>query len=168
MGTFKHGHTMRLPGGGRVQSPEYRAYTAMKNRCLNHRQDRFKDYAGRGISICKRWLDADGVRSGFECFLADMGPKPSARHSLDREENDGNYDPGNCRWATRSQQARNTRRNRTVNVCGLFFSLPDAVDYFRYAPMTTVRRRIDLGWPDEDAVLTPVGAKPTPKMEVCF
>lgn len=76
----------------------------MRNRCYNKKGEKYKDYGGRGIKVCKRWLNS------FENFYADMGLKPTPEHSLDRINNNGNYEPGNCRWATQSQQVGNTRR----------------------------------------------------------
>jgi hypothetical protein len=76
----------------------------MKTRCSNPRNPAFMDYGGRGIEVCPRW------EVSFEAFLADMGPRTSPAHSIDRKNNDGNYEPGNCRWATASEQARNRRR----------------------------------------------------------
>lgn len=140
----------------------------MKNRCLNKNQARYNDYGGRGIAICHRWLKGDGALTGFQCFLLDMGPKPSADHTLERRDNDLGYDKDNCRWATRSEQARNTRATRYVLVCDTYMSLPDAVEYFRGPPLNTVRRRLKLGWSDDDAVLTAVGKRPDPHFEVCF
>jgi hypothetical protein len=86
----------------RPYTAEYRAWMAMKTRCLNRNTKAFKDYGGRGITICPRWLDS------FENFLADMGKRPDGL-SLDRMNNDGNYEPGNCRWATRREQRLNCR-----------------------------------------------------------
>lgn len=169
MAHLVHGHTRRMVGGGRVNSPEYRAYAAMKNRCLNKRQERYRDYGERGIAICGRWLHGEDDRSGFECFLADMGRKPSAVHSLERRDNDGNYEPGNCRWATAADQNRNTRQTRTLMVCGEIVCLADAARFISDSPgASTIRRRIELGWDVDDAVLTPVGEKPTPGVPLCF
>ena len=84
-------------------SSEYSAWDSMKQRCLNIRNPRYKSYGGRGIIVCERWL------SSFENFYEDMGPCLSGKHSLDRINNEGNYEPGNCRWATVSEQNRNRR-----------------------------------------------------------
>lgn len=81
--------------------PEYEAWHAMKQRCLNPKHKSYHRYGGRGITICDRWRDS------FEAFLADMGPRPSADLSIDRIDNDGNYEPSNCRWTTRQVQMSN-------------------------------------------------------------
>lgn len=94
-----HGHFC-----GDVPTPEYRSWDHMKQRCLNPKNHAFKDYGGRGIRICKRWLKS------FTCFLEDMGPRPLNR-SLDRINVNGNYTPSNCRWATSKQQMNNRRDN---------------------------------------------------------
>lgn len=75
----------------------------MINRCTNERVPEFARYGARGISVCERWA------SSYENFLADMGRKPSPSHSIDRIDNDDNYEPGNCRWATAKQQRANRR-----------------------------------------------------------
>ena len=80
----------------------------MKTRCSNPNDKHFDEYGGRGIKVCDRWLNS------FENFLADMGEKPSPSHSIDRIKVNGNYEPGNCRWATPEEQARNKRDNRLV------------------------------------------------------
>jgi hypothetical protein len=84
-------------------TPEYLAWQGMRGRCLNPKNFAWKRYGGRGITICARW-------DRFENFLADMGRRPSLDHSLDRMNNNGNYEPGNCRWATRAQQNGNRGR----------------------------------------------------------
>ena len=86
------------------QTVEYTSWLGMQQRCGNPNRKFYKSYGGRGIEVCKRWLHS------FPNFLADMGRKPSPEYSIDRIDNDGNYEPSNCQWATKSHQARNRRR----------------------------------------------------------
>lgn len=87
---------------GMTRTPEYTAWASMWQRCGNPKAQRYPTYGGRGITVCDRWML-------FGNFLADMGKRPTAGHSLDRVDNDGNYERGNCRWATRSEQQLNKR-----------------------------------------------------------
>lgn len=94
--------SLKKPGR---RTSTYRSWCAMRTRCTNPNQLGWKNYGGRGIKVCKRWSG----KSGFDNFIADMGPRPVGT-TLDRYPNgDGNYEPGNCRWATNSQQANNRR-----------------------------------------------------------
>lgn len=85
--------------------PMYKTYKSMKNRCYNVNEPAYKDYGGRGIVVCDRWLGIDG----FWHFVEDMGPKPTEKQSLDRKDNDSGYSPENCRWTNQYAQASNTR-----------------------------------------------------------
>lgn len=100
---------LRRTHGESGRSPEHRSWASMITRCQNPSNKSFKSYGGRGIRVCERWRK-------FENFLADMGRRPSARHSLDRKNVDGHYEPENCRWATAPEQGRNKRKNHLVTI----------------------------------------------------
>ncbi len=87
----------------RSAHPLYGTWNAMKYRCQSKRSSGYLHYGGRGITVCERWINS------FDLFCADMGERPSDRHQLDRIDNDGNYEPGNCRWATLSDNAKNKK-----------------------------------------------------------
>lgn len=91
---------------GLTKCPEHRAWVEMKRRCYDVSRPGYKNYGGRGIKVCEQW------RSSFNAFMADLGRKPDPSYSLDRIDNDKDYEPGNCRWADRETQSRNQRRHK--------------------------------------------------------
>lgn len=91
---------------------EHSTWAMMINRCTNPRASDYRHYGGRGIKVCDRWLYGTCTKTAYECFLIDMGRKPTLKHTLDRIDNDGNYEPTNCRWATWTEQRRNQRRTK--------------------------------------------------------
>lgn len=103
-----HSHTV-----GRKQSKTYMAWVSMKERCYNPKKPKYHRYGGRGIKVCARWMGNEG----FSNFLSDMGVAPVGT-SLDRKDNDGDYEPGNCRWADSKTQGRNTSTNKMVTFNG--------------------------------------------------
>lgn len=96
---------------GLTRTPEHRIWINMRSRCTNPQDENYKNYGGRGIGVCVRWIK-------FENFLVDMGPRPTPRHSLDRKNNDKGYYKRNCRWATRREQQNNLRSNRLITYKG--------------------------------------------------
>ena len=138
----------RLTTHGRSETVEYATWGRMCSRCTNQNVFEFKDYGGRGIVVCDRWLNS------FAAFFEDMGPRPSSKHSLDRIDNNGNYEPGNCRWATRKEQSRNTRASRMLTFMGETKCLTDWAIEIGLSP-ATLAKRLDYGWSVERAVTTP-------------
>lgn len=138
---------------GQSKSPEWQSWKHAKSRCTNIKADPHGRYVRRGIAMCNRWFNS------FEAFLADMGPRPSSKHTLDRfPDNDGDYEPGNCRWATRAEQARNTCSNVLVSVHGEVVCVAEACRRLGLPP-AAVYTRLHLGWPVEKAVFTPINRK---------
>lgn len=125
-------------------SPEYTAWATMKKRCQNPRDHNYKRYGGRGIVVCDRWL------SSFTDFLEDMGHRPSKDHSLDRVDNNGAYEPQNCRWATRKEQVRNRACTRWVVYRGRRIPMAELAEQVGIS-RTKLRDRLDRGWDIERA-----------------
>ena len=128
---------------------EYGIWTGMLNRCRNPKLKCYELYGGRGIKVCEAWKK-------FEVFFRDMGPRPSAKHSLERIDANGDYEPGNVRWATHLEQCNNRRATRFVIYKGRRTALTDAVraagSVIHYE---TAWIRIRTGWPVDVALETP-------------
>lgn len=103
---LRHGATRR-----HERWPEWGVWRAMINRCYRPEQKGFNRYGGRGITVCDRWRFGEDWLTGFECFIADMGRRPAPDLSIERKNNDGNYEKSNCKWATRIEQANNRSNN---------------------------------------------------------
>jgi len=103
---MKHGGARR----GYNRLPEYHVWQNMKRRCLDKGNASYPDYGGRGITVCKRWVD------DFAAFLGDVGPRPSPKHTLERRNNNRGYSPSNCMWATREEQYHNRRTPKNAIV----------------------------------------------------
>lgn len=128
----------------------------MRRRCGSPKHKGYSNYGGRGIAVCERWTRGDGERSGFQCFLTDMGARPTGG-MIERQDNDGPYSPDNCRWATRQEQNSNRRNCIYVDCDGERVTLKE---YCRRKGMTyrpVVKRVRDYGWPLDLALTTPVG-----------
>jgi hypothetical protein len=156
----KHEHRWKPPrvdivGLTTCYRVEYKIWQHMRARCENKKHDKYRIYGKLGVQVCERWKK-------FQNFLDDMGRRPSPKHSLDRHPDcRGNYEPGNCRWATRKEQARNTRNNVYVEYQGTRMLLVELVEKFGLS-RSTVKARLKKGWLLEDAIVTPVRPKARP------
>lgn len=127
--------------------PEYKTWKRMICRCTYPSVPNYPNYGGRGIDVCRRWRDS------FEAFYADMGPRPSPAHSIERDDSDGNYEPDNCRWATDDEQRRNKSVNVNLTFRGETRVLNDWVT--PEMPRHVIRSRLKLGWTVDDTFSTP-------------
>lgn len=144
----KHGALIGARAGAEVCS-EYDVWAGMRDRCRNPHHQAFAHYGGRGIRVCARWDD-------FAAFLADAGPRPSPRHSLDRFPNrDGNYEPGNVRWATMREQQRNRVNNRRIEFNGETLCVAEWAERLGMVA-STLADRLSSGWSVERAMTAPV------------
>ena len=134
---------------GRSGTSKYKIWQDIIRRCYDSERKAYYYYGGRGIKVCDRW------RQSFENFFADMGNRPSAKHSIDRTDNEGDYCPENCRWATRQQQARNVRSNHLITANGEAKPICEWAEITGLWPSTILRRIQSYGWSEEEAVLTP-------------
>lgn len=138
---------LKAPFSGRHNTAMYRIWSGVISRCTSPGTSRYTYYGGRGIKVCPRWLV-------YENFVADMGERPPGMQ-LDRIDNDGDYEPSNCRWATRNEQQRNKRSSRILVVRGKRMTLVEASERFDIRA-GTILKRLQLGWPDELAATAPL------------
>jgi hypothetical protein len=139
----KHSHNRRISNG---TTQEYNTWINMKNRCNNPKNTAYHNYGGRGIKVCDRW------NGSFQNFIDDMGPKPSKFHTLDRIDNNRNYEKSNCKWATKREQANNRRTNKFIVIDGESISYAEAARRAGVSPLT-ISCRVRNGW-DVDKILT--------------
>lgn len=151
----QHGQRLKFHGDplylkfeqhGMRNTTEYRSWSHMKDRCYREKDKRYSSYGGRGITVCDEW------RNSFTAFYKDMGKKPSPKHSLDRIDNNGNYEPSNCRWATNVQQASNRRSSRLFTYDGRTMNIKEWSDSSGIAYNTLRQRLMRYNWPIEKAL----------------
>lgn len=143
----------RITKHNKHKSKEYRCFSKIKMRCSNPKDKRFHDYGGRGIKICERWTG----ENDFVNFYTDMGDAPKGT-SIERIDNNGNYCPENCRWATNAEQARNKRSNHFITYNGEKICIAE-VARRTGINVATIHGRILRGWTEEEAVSVPLGIK---------
>ncbi len=134
---------------GMFRSPEYKSWASMKHRCSCKEGPHFENYVKRGITVCARWAN------DFAAFYSDMGPRPTLKHSIDRIDNDGNYEPGNCRWATINQQHNNRRDNKHLVFEGRRMTVTQWAKTIGINA-STFEYRLSRGWSLARAITTPV------------
>jgi hypothetical protein len=134
-----------LPGRN---TPTYNSWGSMKDRCFNHKNPNWARYGGRGISVCDWWAES------FDNFLRDVGERPSLAHTIERIDNDGDYEPVNCRWATKVEQSRNTRVAVRLTYRGETKALNE---WARIVGLSwpCLKGRYDRGWTTEAIIETP-------------
>ncbi len=125
-------------------SPTYKTWQSMRSRCKHPYVVGYENYGGRGIKVCEKWQTFDG-------FLSDMGPRPDKNYSIDRIDVDGDYEPGNCRWASRAEQARNRTDSRNITYNGETMIVGDWAKRVGIGVVALINR-IKVGWPLEDAL----------------
>lgn len=136
---------------GLSKHPSYFVWASMVDRCANPGSAKWRNYGGRGIRVCERWMDLAN-------FVADMGEPAFDGAQLDRIDNDGGYEPGNCRWASRKVQLRNTRSNSVLEYEGQVRCITEWAEIYGI-PTPTLRQRLKRGWPAHQALTEPVHEK---------
>lgn len=134
---------------GKTKTTEYAIWRGMRYRCLSESCKEYKHYGGRGIAVCEAWANS------FEAFLKDMGPRPKGA-SIERLNNDGNYEPSNCKWADKAEQSRNKRSNVFIEIEGVRLTQSEWAKK-NNIPVQVIYTRIKRGWGTEDAVTVKTG-----------
>ncbi len=141
---LRHGET----NGKR--SSEYNLWRTMIQRCEYQKHVSYKFYGARGISVCQRW------RTSFENFLADIGRRPSPKHTIERKDSNGNYEPRNCKWATQVEQQRNRRNNRMISIDGVVACVSEWLEKaVAGVSKELCNYRLKSGWEQKRAIFTP-------------
>lgn len=135
---MRHNSAILVEGIQSYRRPLNLLWRQMRSRCRSKTHAQYAYYGGRGIKVCERW-------NVFATFVEDIGPRPSSRHSIERIDNDGNYEPSNCRWATQKEQARNRRDNTIVTYGGERMALARAAELAGFSYQAVVQR-IVRGW----------------------
>lgn len=136
---------------GMRYTTEYNSWRGMKERCQNPNSTKYHLYGSRGITVCQRWQD-------FEAFFEDMGTKPTPSHTIERINNNGNYEPDNCNWIPHDKQAVNRRNNHLITIDGVTLTIAEWRRHFGISK-NAYDGRIHLGWSIIDALTTPVRQK---------
>lgn len=151
----QHGQRLKFHGDplftanerhGKRNTSEYRAWTHLKDRCYNKNDKRYSRYGGRGIEVCDKW------RNSFMAFYKDMGSKPTEKHQIDRIDNNGNYEPANCKWATPVEQANNRRSNNRFTYKGQTLTIKQWAEYSGIDYDKLRQRLMRYDWPIDKAL----------------
>jgi hypothetical protein len=141
----KHGFCKKNGNGKWVATYEYKVWLRIRQRCTNPNRDHYDRYGGRGIKVCERW-------NSFINFLKDMGPRPLGM-SIECRNNDGNYEPGNCYWATKEEQQNNKSNNHKITVKGETHSISEWA-FILNKNKYTISTRLQRGWTEEEALFS--------------
>lgn len=140
---------------GKRHTVLYRIWTDIRSRCRNAAVKGYKDYGGRGITICERWLVGEDGKHPFVCFAQDMGERPSSKHSVERVDNDQGYSPDNCVWALAIPQANNKRSNHCLTFAGETLTVRQWGRRLNVSP-NSIQTRLSRGWSTERTLTTPL------------
>lgn len=148
----KYNQVQEIHGHSKDKTNGYKSWEGMKDRCINTKHHAYKDYGGRGITVCQNWLG----ENGFINFISDMGERPSKEHSLDRIDNNKGYCKENCRWATKKEQSRNQRSNILYLYNGESKTIPEWAEIYNIKKITLYQRVCSYNMSIKEAIEKPV------------